>query len=734
VAGLRHRLTTQFTGLFLLMAAIVAATGAFGLRTIGDVGTHVQDMLRARSAQEKMAVLMKVSMQEARVHLFEGALLSVDADALDFAKTDYELSRDRLRGYIDLLLKGNAKVGIEAAPKGSKLEERVLAVRQAWTAFEGTADRILERKAALLAAGGTAPGKAAPADADLTRLIQEEIPSASEQVDKAVDEVLVVVNGLAAETRVEVAALRRDARNALAVVVAAAVVLALVLGLGSTRRMVIAPIMALREAAQRIASGDLTITLPISRRDEIAMLAETINTMTANLKQMFLKIQEVTGSLGKAAADIVASSGAVMSAADVQRAAIEATAAASRDLSESTVSVAEGARHLSRSAAETSEVIAGTRRAIERVAESSDVMDSSTQEAASSIHEMLTTIKEISRALELLSSSAESIASSSTQASATTREIERHAEESVGLAGQVLAEASGKGATAARSATAGIEQIRASVGALAGVIQSLGSRSRDVGAILTIIDEIADRTNLLALNAAILSAQAGVHGRGFAVVAAEIKHLADKTSSSVKEIAGLIVSVQEESSSSVQLAAAGIRTVEEGLQLVGEVDRALQGIAARAVDSSEMAKAIQRSTTEEAVAIRQIADAIKGMSMQVENISAALQEQSKGSTFIMSHTERVQEISRQVRDATQEQRGGSAHMVEAVENVAGSAEEIARATELQRRTSAEIVHSVTQIQETTGKLVRSSNELKGTTEALSSAAAKLDEELRKFTV
>ena len=143
----------------------------------------------------------------------------------------------------------------------------------------------------------------------------------------------------------------------------------------------------------------------------------------------------------------------------------------------------------------------------------------------------------------------------------------------------MLADASGRGAAAAVDAIAGIEHIRASVGSLADVVQSLGKRSQDIGSILTIIDDIADRTNLLALNAAILSAQAGVHGRGFAVVAAEIKHLAEKTSLSVKEIGGLIATVREETSSSVTKAASGLQAVDAGLQLVRGVESALGGIA-----------------------------------------------------------------------------------------------------------------------------------------------------------
>ena len=130
---LRRGLAARFTALFLVMALIVAGTGLFGIAQIKLVGSSVQEMVRTRAAQEKMAVLMKVTVQESRVHLLEAAMSFKDVEDFEFARDDYEMMRDRFRGYVNLLLKGNAKVGIEAAPAGSKLEQKVNAVQAVWT-------------------------------------------------------------------------------------------------------------------------------------------------------------------------------------------------------------------------------------------------------------------------------------------------------------------------------------------------------------------------------------------------------------------------------------------------------------------------------------------------------------------------------------------------------------------------------------------------------------------------
>ncbi|HXX58362.1 MAG TPA: methyl-accepting chemotaxis protein [Thermodesulfovibrionales bacterium] len=502
----------------------------------------------------------------------------------------------------------------------------------------------------------------------------------------------------------------------------------------SISRFITLPIMGMEKAAERVAAGDLTSAVTIRGNDEIASLGSAINRMAFNLKDMLSKIRNVTNGVSQVTANIVTSSQSVLAVADLQKRTIEVTSVAISEMNDSTSSVAVSAESLSDSAVETSSAMMQMAKSIESVADNANVFYESAQETAASIEEMISSIKQISQSLENLSLSSDEIASSTSEVNATVKEIEDHANKSVELAEKVMTDASDRGISAANAAMEGMENIRKSVGALSDVINVLGKRSGDIGEILNVIDDIADQTHLLALNAAILAAQAGEHGRAFAVVADEIKSLAERTSVSTKEIAELITSVQDDTRSSVEMAGEGIRTVEQGLKLVQEVNTALGGIVESSQVATEMSKAIQRATSEESQVIKQITEATKGMSKQVENISVALQEQSRGSRFIIDATEKMKEISHQVKIAIGEQKSGSKQIAGAIENVTQQAGQIAKATGRQKQKNTEIVQSMDKIQNTTGNLIDSADAMSAGISSLKEEAQNLLLELQKFTV
>jgi methyl-accepting chemotaxis protein len=173
-----------------------------------------------------------------------------------------------------------------------------------------------------------------------------------------------------------------------------------------------------------------------------------------------------------------------------------------------------------------------------------------------------------------------------------------------------------------------------------------------VGNILSVIDEVMEQTHLLALNAAIIAAQAGEHGKPFAVVAGEIKGLAEKTSLSTREIATIIESVQRD-----------------------------VGVAVRAVDD-------QREIVEHSVAIARdamgvfgtIQEAVRPSLQMVQEIARATAEQSKGATQIVKSTERLRDLAHQLRQATKEQTLGSEQVLEAVNRIRALSGEVKRAT------------------------------------------------------
>jgi methyl-accepting chemotaxis protein len=499
-------------------------------------------------------------------------------------------------------------------------------------------------------------------------------------------------------------------------------------------RFITRPIIDIEKAAQKIASGELTHELELKGNDEIALLGKAINSMAFNLRDIISKIRTITDSVSYVTSNIASSSKGVLKIADDQKHSIESTAESVDALNNSIISVASSSGSLANSAEDTSSAIAEMKRSIESVAESANIVDDASQETSSSIEEMVTNIKQIAESLESLYAASDQIATSIDEVNTTVKEIEERATESVGLAENVSVSASEKGINAVNQAMRGIENIKNSVNALAESINSLGKRSGDIGKILKVINDVTDQTTLLSLNAAILAAQAGEHGKSFAVVADSIKNLADKTSSSTKEIADLIAAVQNETNSSIQMAAEGIKTVEEGLERVQGVNAALSSIIESSDESTTMSRAIQRATSEQSTVIKQITDSIKHMSDQVEHISLATQEQNKGSKFIIETTERLKEISHQVKLATTEQQEGSIHIIEAIENITKQVDVIAKDTQTQKTESGEIIQSIDVIKDSTNKLVSTSNDMSSTVNSLKEEADNLLSEIRKFKI
>jgi methyl-accepting chemotaxis protein len=502
----------------------------------------------------------------------------------------------------------------------------------------------------------------------------------------------------------------------------------------SISRFITQPIMIMEKAADRISSGELTYSIDVKGEDEVASLGRAINRMAFNLKDMLSKITNVTKSVSSVTANIALSSEGVLKSADVQKQAVEETSSAIEEMDDSISKVASSAENLSESASATSSAVLQMSASIDRIAENANLFNETAHDTAASIEEMVSTITQIAESIESLSEASEAIASSVDEVNATTRDIERRASDSVRLAETVMTNASDKGINAASAALDGIKNIKKSVSDLSEVINMLGKKTHDIGKILTVIDDVADQTNLLALNAAILASKAGEHGKGFAIVADEIKSLAERTSVSTNEIAALINSVQEVTKSSIRMASGGIQSVDKGMLLVNDVNKALTDIVDSAKASTEMARAIQRATSEEAVVIKQITDAVEGMTGQTANISRAIQEQSKGSKFIIEATEKVKDLSRQVKVATEEQKSGNKLIVDVIENATNQASHIAGATAKQKEKSIEMVQSMEKIQNSTGQLITASHEMNAVIKSLKEDAMNLLLELKKFKV
>ena len=166
--------------------------------------------------------------------------------------------------------------------------------------------------------------------------------------------------------------------------------------------------------------------------------------------------------------------------------------------------------------------------------------------------------------------------------------------------------------------------IAGSVSDTAKQIAELGKSSVKIGHIIGVIDDIADQTNLLALNAAIEAARAGEQGRGFAVVADEVRKLAERTTTATKEIAEMIQTVQEETKSAVAAMETGTRQVEAGVQTTSQAGDSLKEIIRMSDNVGEMITQIATAATEQSSASEEI-------NQNIERITTLVRESAEGS-------------------------------------------------------------------------------------------------------
>src|SRR5882672_5866836 len=198
------------------------------------------------------------------------------------------------------------------------------------------------------------------------------------------------------------------------------------------------------------------------------------------------------------------------------------------------------------------------------------------------------------------------------------------------------------------------EEVVTAIQSSAEIINVLGHRADDIGKIIEVIDDLAEQTNLLALNAAIEAARAGEHGLGFAVVADEVRKLAEKSTQSTKEIADLIQSIQREARQAVENMERSTRIVEEGLSLGNDLGSALHKISNVVTEVYKFSQEIGAATNEQSVGSSQIAKATNRLTEITQEISSAVEEQASGAQAVVRAMDKMRELVQQSASSSTE--------------------------------------------------------------------------------
>ena len=366
--------------------------------------------------------------------------------------------------------------------------------------------------------------------------------------------------------------------------------------------------------ADRVAAGDLT--REVQTRSDQDGLAQAFRYMITRLRKMVTELAK--------AADSVAET-----ASQVNEAAAQSETNATQ-IAQTIGHVAAGAADQAHASTDTSMAMMELGQVIEQVGSGAAQTAESVGAQADAISQMAGAIREAATASH-----------------------------EVNTAGAAAGRAADKGSAAVRETASGMARIKKAVDTGANVVTNLGAKGSQIGAIVQTIDEIADQTNLLALNAAIEAARAGEQGKGFAVVADEVRKLAERSRAATKEIASLINEVQKGTAEAVAAMKVGAQEVDTGSALA------------------------ERS----AAALDEIAQAVGASNAAVSRITSAVEAMEASSSNVVSASDTIAAIAQTTNSAASSMSASALRVNDAVESIAAisqenssSAEEVAAAT------------------------------------------------------
>jgi methyl-accepting chemotaxis protein len=310
-------------------------------------------------------------------------------------------------------------------------------------------------------------------------------------------------------------------------------------------RIIANPLKALSGAAERIAGGDLTVSVPAdSRADEVGALAQTFQRMVENLREVNRELREGTNVLAGSASEILAAA----------------------------TQVAAGAA-----------------------------------ETATAVSETTTTVEEVKQTAQVATQKARNVSESA----------------------QRTAQVSQTGRQSVEDSTQAMQRIREQMEAIAQSIVRLSEHSQAIGEIIATVNDLAEQSNLLAVNAAIEAARAGEQGKGFGVVAQEVKSLAEQSKQATAQVRAILTDVQKATGAAVMATEQGSKAVEAGVQQAAQAGEAIRQLAESIGEAAQAATQIAASSQQQFAGMDQVALAMENIKQaSTQNVASSRQAET----------------------------------------------------------------------------------------------------------
>jgi methyl-accepting chemotaxis protein len=412
-----------------------------------------------------------------------------------------------------------------------------------------------------------------------------------------------------------------------------------------TAKSITEPLTNLMNVARAIGNtGDLDHNIDLVRDDEIGELARSFHKMVTYLKEMAGVSEAIAGG------DLT----------------LEVKPRSTHDtLGNAFAKMVEGLAGLVRSVRDASSQVASASNQVAGASDDSAKIglqaSSAIDEVTSTMHEMSVNVQNMVKSTQVQASSVSETSASIDQMVASIQRVADTAKVLLDISNRSREEVH-NGIGTMDKATDGLNRINTTINSSGEIIGALGQRADDIGKIIEVIDDLAEQTNLLALNAAIEAARAGEHGLGFAVVADEVRKLAEKSAQSTKEISELIQSIQKEARKAVENMDRSTSIVNEGLALGSELNSALKKISNVVTEVYKFAQEIGAATNEQSHGSSQIARATTRLNEITHEINSAVEEQASGAQAVVKAMERMRELVQQSTSSSTELAASSEQM------------------------------------------------------------------------
>jgi methyl-accepting chemotaxis protein len=486
------------------------------------------------------------------------------------------------------------------------------------------------------------------------------------------------------------------------------------------------------EAARQMAEGDLAARAP-EGHDLPGGLGRLLNAVAGRGAHLLSSVRREHAQLNRQLSVLRAASIRNRERASQERSRLASATAAVGGLDGTIRAIAESVETLAAGSEETAAAVAEVDGSLTQLLVRSEGLLAGSTEGAAAAVSLAEGAAVLDGTLSALAKRAEELAEASTQNASALGSVLGSAREATEHAAHVATEARA-GRAVVEEARSSVAAIRLSAGTVREAVGRVETRSREVGRILEMLEDIARQTNLLALNASFLATRAGEHGRGFSVVATEIRRLSERTSDGARGIGGHVAAMREEVDGALAAAEEEGRLVTRGVETSTRAGEALAAIEAAASRAEEAVAAIREVSRAQSATMAGTAASVA----EVREGLRALAEEGKRNT---REAERIRELVGRVRDlagfverTVHEQKGAAGQIAVAAERSLGLMRDIQDAVGRQTADSHRLLSLLSEVEGMSRETLASASSVEDATAALETLAGSLEDEVGRFRV